>query len=103
MNHGRLSPCFQGCLPLSVRLRQMIDTIIYEANDWFGNRTGNEFLSVIIAVYLVNQCVQTRIYKSPVRSIYVIYVLQRRKFGIGKRTQSLSWDTQAHEADINNI
>lgn len=48
MNHGRLSLYFQGCLPLSVRLGRMIDTIIYEANDWFGNRTGNEILFVII-------------------------------------------------------
>jgi hypothetical protein len=46
MNHGRLSQCIRGCLPLSVRLRRMIDTIIYEANDWFGNRIGNEILPV---------------------------------------------------------
>lgn len=52
MNHGRLSQCLQGCLPLSARLGRMIDTIIYEANDWFGNRTGNEILFVIIAAYI---------------------------------------------------
>ena len=42
-----LSTC-RGVTPLSVRLGRMIDTIIYEANDWFGNRTGNEILFVII-------------------------------------------------------
>lgn len=52
MNHGRLFRCLQGQTPLSVLLGRMIDTIIYEANDWFGNRTGNEFLFVIIAVYM---------------------------------------------------
>lgn len=49
---GVLFSAFEGCFRLSARLGRMIDTIIYEANDWFGNRTGNEILFVIITVYL---------------------------------------------------